>query len=325
MELAKRPPTLWLAPMEGVVDHILRKTMTGFLGIDACVTEFLRVTDMLLPAHVFLRHAPELKTASQTASGIPVYFQLLGGKPEFMAQNAARAVELGAVGIDLNFGCPAKSVNRHDGGAVLLKSPQRLYDITKAVREAVPAQVTVSTKMRLGYEDTTLCFENAKALEEGGTSWLTIHARTKKQMYQPPVDWVLMGEVKRRLKIPVIGNGDITTPDLARECREVSGCNHLMLGRGLLARPSLACEIQTGSEKLPWTRVHAEVHEFYLTCLEVWGERFAASRLKQWLKFLSHQYTEGKTTFELVKLLQTRDQILPVLLQTAGLQSQNRE
>ncbi|MBX9768794.1 MAG: tRNA-dihydrouridine synthase [Bdellovibrionales bacterium] len=308
-----------------MVDHILRKTMTGFLGIDACVTEFLRVTDMLLPSHVFHKHAPELQTNSRTASGVPVYFQLLGGQPEFMAQNAARAVGLGAVGIDLNFGCPAKTVNRHDGGAVLLKSPQRLYDITKAVREAVPAHVTVSTKMRLGFEETSLCFENAKALEEAGTSWLTIHARTKKQMYQPPVDWVLMGEIKNRLKIPVIGNGDITTPDLAKECRKVSGCDHLMLGRGLLARPGLAHEIQTGAQKLPWPTVHQQVYEFYLTCFEVWGERFAASRLKQWLKFLSHQYSEGKATFDLIKLLQTRDQILPVLLQTAGLQARNEE
>ncbi|MFN7455245.1 MAG: tRNA-dihydrouridine synthase, partial [Pseudobdellovibrionaceae bacterium] len=114
---------LLLAPMEGVVDWVLRDTMTELGGIDQCVTEFVRVTTTLHPKIIFSRSCPELQTGSKTRSGTPVFVQLLGGQPEPMAANAARAAELGAAGIDINFGCPAKLVNRHDGGAVLLKSP----------------------------------------------------------------------------------------------------------------------------------------------------------------------------------------------------------
>ena len=325
-------PRMWLAPMEGVVDSLLRKTLTEFSGIEACVTEFLRITDQLLPNHVFYRHAPELRTQSKTPSGTPVYFQILGGQPEWMAENAARAADLGAIGIDINFGCPAKCVNRNDGGAVLLKTPERLFKITEAVRRAVPPNISVSAKMRLGFEETSLCFENASALESAGASWITVHARTKKQMYQPPVDWVLMGEVRKRARIPVIGNGDISTPDLARKCRDVSGCEHLMIGRGLLARPGLIEEIQEGAAPLPWEQIRHSVGEFYLSCVSTIGESFAAARLKQWLKFLGQFYPEARDAFEAIKTLKGEAEILPQLLQplenqwqTAGLIDQNEE
>ena len=129
-----------LAPMEGVVDWVMRDVLTRIGGIDLCVTEFIRVTDQLLPTHAIQKDCPELLNAScRTNSGTPVLVQLLGGKPEWMAQNAALAIELGAPGIDINFGCPAKTVNRHDGGAALLKDPRRIFDVVSAVRSAVPA------------------------------------------------------------------------------------------------------------------------------------------------------------------------------------------
>ena len=120
---------LMLAPMEGVIDHVMRELLTSLGGIDRCVTEFVRVTDRLLPPRVFRRLCPELDTGGTTASGVPVYLQLLGGQAAVLADNAARAAELGAPGIDLNFGCPAKTVNRSDGGAILLREPQRVHAI----------------------------------------------------------------------------------------------------------------------------------------------------------------------------------------------------
>ncbi|MCB0363705.1 MAG: tRNA-dihydrouridine synthase, partial [Bdellovibrionales bacterium] len=119
-----------LAPMEGVIDSVMRDLLTSIGGIDQCTTEFIRVTDRELPDHVFYRYCPELKSGGKTPGGIPVFLQLLGSRPEEMAINAQKAVALGAIGIDLNFGCPAKTVNRHDGGASLLKDPQRLFDVT---------------------------------------------------------------------------------------------------------------------------------------------------------------------------------------------------
>ena len=145
---------LMLAPMEGVIDHTMRELLTGLGGLDRCVTEFVRVTERLLPARVFHRLCPELATGGTTVSGVPVYVQLLGGQPTVMAENAARAAELGAPGIDLNFGCPAKTVYRSDGGAIILREPQRVHDITAAVRAAVPKHVPVTVKTRLGFEDS---------------------------------------------------------------------------------------------------------------------------------------------------------------------------
>ena len=116
-------PLIGLAPMEGVLDPLMRKVITEVSHVDYCTTEFIRITDKLLPDHVFFRYAPELNNKSLTDSKTPVLVQLLGGKPDWMAKNALRAKELGAFGIDINFGCPAKTVNRHDGGASLLKDP----------------------------------------------------------------------------------------------------------------------------------------------------------------------------------------------------------
>src|SRR5690606_12771992 len=113
-------------------------------GLDGCVTEFVRVVDTALPQRVFRRYAPELEHHCRTPSGVPVKLQLLGGQPQSMAENALRAVSAGAQAIDLNFGCPAKSVNRSDGGACLLRQPERVHAIVCAVREALPPEVAVS-------------------------------------------------------------------------------------------------------------------------------------------------------------------------------------
>jgi len=144
-------PKIVLAPMEGLTDFTMRHVLTQLSPYDWCVTEFLRITDRLMPDSVFYRHCPELLSQGRTSNGTPVHFQFLGSDPEMLALNARRAAELGAIAIDLNFGCPAKTVNRHGGGASLLASSQTLHDIVRCVREHVPADVPVSAKMRLGH------------------------------------------------------------------------------------------------------------------------------------------------------------------------------
>jgi len=165
-----------LAPMEGVVDPVLRDLITALGGVDYCVTEFIRVTTNLYPERVFLKYAPELKTGSRTLAGTPVFVQLLGGDPSPVAENAAKVAEMGAYGIDLNFGCPAKTVNRHDGGASLLKNPERVFQMTSAVRRAVPPSVPVTVKVRLGFSHKNDVIEIAQAAESGGGQWLTVPA-----------------------------------------------------------------------------------------------------------------------------------------------------
>ena len=134
-------PALVLAPMEGVTDAPMRALMGESGALTFAVSEFLRVSHEVPPLHVSYRHVPALKTQSRTATGMPVAVQLLGGNPERLAATAKLCADAGAYAIDLNFGCPAKTVNRHDGGATLLKCPERIYAIVKAVRDAVDASL----------------------------------------------------------------------------------------------------------------------------------------------------------------------------------------
>jgi tRNA-dihydrouridine synthase C len=235
---------LLLAPMEGLLDHPLREVLTAVGGIDRCVSEFIRVTGMLLPERVFTRIVPELRQGGRTRAGVPVRPQLLGSDPLCMADNAAAIAALKPDGIDLNFGCPAKTVNRHGGGSALLVDPALLGRIVSEVRRAVPRELPVSAKMRLGYEDASLSVECARALAEGGASELVVHARTKSDGYRPPAYWELIPAIRDAVRVPVVANGEIWTVEDAERCRRVSGCDALMLGRGMVVDPGLALAIR---------------------------------------------------------------------------------
>ena len=162
--------------MEGLADVHLRRLLTAQGGFDWVVSEFVRVVDKPLPDHVFHRICPELEAGGKTRSGTPVRVQLLGNHLEAMAANAHRAAELGAFGIDINFGCPSKTVNRSQGGAVLLKEPETLYRVVKAVREALPKAVIVSPGIRPGGHGTD---DHKRSATPGkaigmGSDWLVV-------------------------------------------------------------------------------------------------------------------------------------------------------
>lgn len=295
---------LSLAPMEGVMDWVFRDLITSLGGVDQVTTEFLRVTKNLHPNKVFLKLAPELHTGSRTRSGTPLYVQLLGGEPEPMAMNAARAAELGAIGIDLNFGCPAKTVNRHDGGASLLRFPERLFKITRAVRDAVPAHIPVTTKMRLGFENTTLCLENAAALAEGGSSVLTVHCRTKVEGYRPPAHWEWINPISEKIKIPVIANGDISDLASLQKCHEITGTERFMIGRAALKNPHIFSQIRAGAPaRAPWTEQKNLVWGFYKASTEAVNDHFATARTKQFLRNLTFDSLEAQEVFQKTKAL----------------------
>lgn len=248
-------PALVLAPMDGITDAPMRALQGACGAFDLAVSEFLRVNQDPIPGKVFQREVPELLQGGRTASGLPVQVQLLGGHPERMAASARVAVENGALAVDINFGCPAPTVNRHDGGASLLRCPHRMRDIVSAVRQAVPTHIPVSAKLRLGWDNLDDIHLNADMAAEGGADWLTIHARTRAQGYEPPVYWKPIGQVRRRLNIPVIANGDIWTLEAFRRCQEETECQHFMLGRCALADPNLATALRAelGLVTAPWS------------------------------------------------------------------------
>jgi tRNA-dihydrouridine synthase C len=283
------------APMEGITDASVRALMTERGGFDACVTYFFRVTDHPIPPHVFLRHAPELKHDCKTPSGTPVWIQLLGGKPDQMAESARIAAELGAKNIDLNFGCPAPTVNRNDGGATILRFPQRLEDIVRAVRQALPSDVTVSAKLRLGWDDPSIIDENAKRAEQGGAAWIAIHGRTRMDGYKPPAYWEPIGRVKRAVSIPVIANGEIWDQRDYQRCVEETAADAVMLGRGALTNPNLAqlCkDSRLTDQDFPALQLHSTWADFFSRFetihrnnVDAWYSAAFSSRLKGWLRY----------------------------------------
>lgn len=306
---------IYLAPMEGVVDAVMRDILTRIGGFDQCVTEFVRVTDRPVPPAVFLRYCPELQSQGRTESGVPVFVQLLGGQPQPMAENAARAASLGAPGIDINFGCPAKTVNRHDGGAALLKSPQRLYDVISAIRKSVPSHIPVTAKVRLGFDSKDLCVEIAKAVDEAKASRLTVHARTKVEGYRPPAHWEFIAQMREVVSVPVVANGDIWSLNDYIRCREVTGCKDVALGRGVIACPDLARQIKNyieGEEYRPltWHQVRYDILPYFFSeSRDYKTEDFAVSRMKQWTKLVGREYPEAKDLFENIKRLKGFDEI----------------
>lgn len=307
---------LLLAPMEGLLDHRLREVLTQVGGLTRCVSEFVRITDQALPARVFQRIVPELLQRSRTRAGVPVRVQLLGSDPHWLAHHAALVAQLGAEGVDLNFGCPAPTVNRHRGGAVLLDEPELVHRIVAAVRRAVPAALPVSAKMRLGHRDATRMLDNARAIEAAGASELVVHARTKADGYRPPAYWGQVGLIRDAVRLPLVANGEIWTVADARRCRAESGCQALMLGRGQLADPGLAAEI-AGAPPLPWARVQPLLAQYWALLEHGIAPRHRAGRLKQWLNLLRRRHPQAQQAFDAVRQLQQAEEIQALLFAPA--------
>lgn len=295
--------SLLLAPMEGLLDFVLRDALTRIGGVDRCVSEFIRVTNTLLPARVFYRVVPELRNGGLTLSGVPVRPQLLGSDPACMADNAARVASLSTCGVDLNFGCPAKVVNRHGGGAALLDEPDLLLRIMSAVRRSVPIEQATTAKMRLGVNDDSRAVECAQALAEGGATELVVHARTRADAYRPPAYWSRIADIRSAVQIPVVANGEIWTVEDAARCRTESGCQSLMLGRGIVSNPALAHAIRGETDGLPWGSLLAHLATFWALVCQTQQRRQKAGRLKQWLNFLRRTYPEAQDAYMLVRTI----------------------
>ena len=305
-------PRILLAPMEGLLDHTLRDMLTRVGGVDLCVSEFIRVTNTVLPRRAFVRVAPELLNHSRTVAGVPVRVQLLGSDPDYLAANAAALAELQPAGIDLNFGCPAKTVNQHRGGAVLLDEPELVGQIVAAVRRAVPAHIPVSAKMRLGYNDDRRAEDCALAIEAAGASDLVVHARTKAHGYRPPAYWDRIADLRQQVRLPMVANGEIWTLADALRCRAVTGCERLMIGRGMVADPGLALAIaqhdaavdgRASHSRVSWDQIVGLLRLFWQGVALRVAPRHRAGRLKQWLNYLRRVYPQAQQAFDQLRLL----------------------
>lgn len=314
-------PVRLLAPMEGLTDPLMRQILTQIasdLGrpYDWSVSEFIRITQHVLPAHVFYKYVPELHHDAKTSSGTPIHVQILGSDAQLMAENAAYAAELGAPAIDINFGCPAKTVNSHRGGSVLLDEPEVMYDIISTVRGAVPDHLPVSAKIRLGYTDTSRMDDIRGAIASSGADWLTIHARTKTQGYKPPAYWDKIQNFNT-LSIPVIANGEIWNVEQAQNCMEQAATQHLMLGRGAVTRPDLVAQVDNNAENLNntatllWQDLIAHQIKFLEGAAK--NDIVLVGRYKQWLGMLTKGFSEAQTLWEEIKREKNKTVIINAL------------
>lgn len=218
-----------LAPMAGVADRAFRELCKGY-GAAYVITEMVSSKGLTMQD----KKSKELLLISDIEH--PAGAQIFGDTPETMALAAKKALEFDPDFIDINMGCPAPKIAGNGAGSALMKKPKLAGEIVKAVREVV--DLPLSVKMRIGWDENSInCVELAKICEANGADAITVHGRTKVQMYSPPVDLKPIAEVKKAVNIPVIGNGDIVDGKSAEIMLNETGCDFLMVGRGALGAP----------------------------------------------------------------------------------------
>lgn len=268
-----------LAPMAGVADRAFRRLCVDY-GAAYVVSEMVSCKGLCFGD----RKSEELLMLDEDEH--PAAVQLFGDDPDIMARAAEKALAAGPEIIDINMGCPAPKIAGNHCGSALMREPELCRRIVAAVAGAVDVPVTV--KIRKGYSRQEVnAVEVALACEAGGAAAITVHGRTRDQMYAPPVDWNIIREVKRAVKVPVIGNGDVTDAVSAAALYEHTGCDLVMVGRGALGAPWVFAQIQAylgSGVRLPdppvEKRMAVLLRQARLTA-ELKGERIALREIRK--------------------------------------------
>ncbi len=282
-------PNLVLAPMEGVTDLSFRRMVRHIGGVGLTCTEFVPSAALHRGDNKFTR------MVEFDADERPISIQLYGKDPEEMAAGARVVQELGADICDINMGCPSKKVCNNSGGSALMREPELVRDIVRAVVAAVDIPVTV--KMRSGFDaENRNAPEIAWIAQEEGAQWVAIHWRTREDKYKGERAVDKIAETKAKLSIPVLANGDVIDIESARAMFEDTGCDGLLIGRGAIRNPWLPLQISQWQQGLPITVVNAEERErvmlaYFDSISAVFGrsEKGALGRFKM----LANQYSRG--------------------------------
>lgn len=296
IQLRDRP--LFLAPMEDVTDASFRYICKRF-GADMMYTEFISSDGLIRDARKSL---DKLKIFDYER---PIGIQIYGHIPEAMVEAAKMAEAARPEVIDINFGCPVNKIAKRGAGSGMMREPEKMIAITKAIVENVKIPVTVKT--RLGWdEDSKIIVDLAEKLQDTGIAALTIHARTRAQMYKGEADWTLIGKVKEnpRMHIPIIGNGDISTPEQAKKAFDTYGVDGIMIGRATFGHPWIFREIRhyldTGEPLAPMSVTErVELAKDHLAkSIEIKGERVGVLEMRRHLSC----YFKGLADFKETRL-----------------------
>lgn len=297
-DIQLRGKPLFLAPMEDVTDASFRYVCKKF-GADMMYTEFVSSDGLIRDARKSLEKLVIYEYER------PIGIQIYGHIPEAMTEAAKMAEAAKPDLIDINFGCPVNKIAKRGAGSGMMREPDKMVAITESIVKNVSLPVTVKT--RLGWdEDSKIIVELAERLQDTGISALTVHGRTRAQMYKGEADWTLIGKIKEnpRMRIPIIGNGDIASPEQAKEAFDKFGVDGIMIGRATFGHPWIFREIRhyldTG-EKLPPMDVPERVRlakEHLAKSIEIKGERVGILEMRRHLSC----YFKGLPDFKETRL-----------------------
>lgn len=286
--------SVFLAPMAGITDQPMRQMVWR-----ECADAAVLVSEMVAVNALSRKNPKTYKIADVRAEPYPVVVQLEGSAPELFSDAALLAEELGAAGIDINMGCPVRKVITGGAGSALMKDPERASKIIRTVVDAV--KIPVSVKFRKGWDNASVnAVDFAKMCEDSGAAYIAIHGRTRSQGYSGVADWDIIKKVKQAVQIPVIGNGDVTSPQKAKEMIEKTGVDAVMVGRAALGAPWLLKQIsdylQTG--KLPEEIRADKVKQTMLTHMDLlrdfYGDELAVSLSRKYVCWYSKNFRDAK-------------------------------